>query len=166
MIRRPPRSTQGVSSAASDVYKRQIPCRSGGATEVNEPTTTHPTILAETADILKNSQLLEEKQRRDAVLEPILTKLRMGEIGGEYLLDDEGLLWYAPKGEDPKLVIPRVMVPGVLALVHSTFGHPGVARTTLLVQGKYNWPTLVRDCLLYTSPSPRDQRGSRMPSSA
>ena len=25
---------------------------------------------------------------------------------------------------------------------------------------------LVQDCLLYTSPSPRDQRGSRMPSSA
>ena len=25
---------------------------------------------------------------------------------------------------------------------------------------------LVMDCLLYTSPSPRDQRGSRMPSSA
>ena len=25
---------------------------------------------------------------------------------------------------------------------------------------------LARDCLLYTSPSPRDQRGSRMPSSA
>ena len=25
---------------------------------------------------------------------------------------------------------------------------------------------LVYDCLLYTSPSPRDQRGSRMPSSA
>ena len=27
-------------------------------------------------------------------------------------------------------------------------------------------PTLYRPCLLYTSPSPRDQRGSRMPSSA
>ena len=26
--------------------------------------------------------------------------------------------------------------------------------------------SVVRDCLLYTSPSPRDQRGSRMPSSA
>ena len=26
--------------------------------------------------------------------------------------------------------------------------------------------SLVSDCLLYTSPSPRDQRGSRMPSSA
>ena len=27
-------------------------------------------------------------------------------------------------------------------------------------------PTSYKDCLLYTSPSPRDQRGSRMPSSA
>ena len=27
-------------------------------------------------------------------------------------------------------------------------------------------PALVHSCLLYTSPSPRDQRGSRMPSSA
>ena len=27
-------------------------------------------------------------------------------------------------------------------------------------------PPLFNDCLLYTSPSPRDQRGSRMPSSA
>ena len=26
--------------------------------------------------------------------------------------------------------------------------------------------TVIRVCLLYTSPSPRDQRGSRMPSSA
>ena len=33
-------------------------------------------------------------------------------------------------------------------------------------QGLYN-PARERDaCLLYTSPSPRDQRGSRMPSSA
>ena len=28
------------------------------------------------------------------------------------------------------------------------------------------FPFLLRNCLLYTSPSPRDQRGSRMPSSA
>jgi len=30
----------------------------------------------------------------------------------------------------------------------------------------FNLPGLSKDCLLYTSPSPRDQRGSRMPSSA
>ena len=30
----------------------------------------------------------------------------------------------------------------------------------------HSTPTRINDCLLYTSPSPRDQRGSRMPSSA
>ena len=30
----------------------------------------------------------------------------------------------------------------------------------------FQWFDLTKDCLLYTSPSPRDQRGSRMPSSA
>ena len=38
------------------------------------------------------------------------------------------------------------------------------------IYGRYNAIKLIleksRDCLLYTSPSPRDQRGSRMPSSA
>ena len=35
----------------------------------------------------------------------------------------------------------------------------------LRVGGTFRW-TIYEDCLLYTSPSPRDQRGSRMPSSA
>ena len=29
-----------------------------------------------------------------------------------------------------------------------------------------DYDAMLQDCLLYTSPSPRDQRGSRMPSSA
>ena len=34
-------------------------------------------------------------------------------------------------------------------------------------QGTETWPNgYIYNCLLYTSPSPRDQRGSRMPSSA
>ena len=37
----------------------------------------------------------------------------------------------------------------------------------LLLSGDIDKPILDADtCLLYTSPSPRDQRGSRMPSSA
>ena len=116
-------------------------CRKEGATEVKEPITTHPPILAETADIQQNSRFLEQKQRRDAVLELILAKIGAEKIG-EYVLDDDRLLLY--KGEDPKLAIPRVMVPGILALVRSTFGHPGVARTALLVQNKYHWPMLVK----------------------
>ena len=34
------------------------------------------------------------------------------------------------------------------------------------IRNLIHFNTNVRDCLLYTSPSPRDQRGSRMPSSA
>ena len=31
---------------------------------------------------------------------------------------------------------------------------------------RVDWKVFAKTCLLYTSPSPRDQRGSRMPSSA
>ena len=39
---------------------------------------------------------------------------------------------------------------------------PGIERH----QSQYKHFTYAYNCLLYTSPSPRDQRGSRMPSSA
>ena len=39
---------------------------------------------------------------------------------------------------------------------------PIAVASELMISGSL----LYRDCLLYTSPSPRDQRGSRMPSSA
>ena len=44
--------------------------------------------------------------------------------------------------------------------VHAIMGPNGSGKSTLsnILSGK--------NCLLYTSPSPRDQRGSRMPSSA
>ena len=46
-----------------------------------------------------------------------------------------------------------------------------VDRTFFLIDSENNYDEELRmqcmyDCLLYTSPSPRDQRGSRMPSSA
>ena len=37
---------------------------------------------------------------------------------------------------------------------------------TVMVQLRNGKPTLVKICLLYTSPSPRDRQRSRMPSSA
>ena len=39
-------------------------------------------------------------------------------------------------------------------------------RKTTIVQSVQDAEDRLNDCLLYTSPSPRDQRGSRMPSSA
>ena len=38
--------------------------------------------------------------------------------------------------------------------------------TSRSLEAEDNWRLLSNICLLYTSPSPRDQRGSRMPSSA
>ena len=55
----------------------------------------------------------------------------------------------------------------------TTFGHEATAlvtrigsEVTRVREGDHAIVTWVRNCLLYTSPSPRDQRGSRMPSSA
>ena len=57
----------------------------------------------------------------------------------EYLTDDNGVLWYAPRGKKRTLAIPRTLIHGVLSLVHSTFRHSGVARATLLVvRDKYS----------------------------
>ena len=44
-----------------------------------------------------------------------------------------------------------------IGIADTGFGHSG---------GDLGFSSYVRICLLYTSPSPRDQRGSRMPSSA
>ena len=73
--------------------------------------------------------------------------------------------------EDDYLVIVN-KEPGMV--VHPSYGH---FTGTLLNALKFHInklakseddtrPGLVHSCLLYTSPSPRDQRGSRMPSSA
>ena len=43
---------------------------------------------------------------------------------------------------------------------------PGFAATEVLYDDNRNVVGIATGCLLYTSPSPRDQRGSRMPSSA
>jgi len=52
-------------------------------------------------------------------------------------------------------------------------GYPWISGNGLLIKTSSGWINLTEDggssgvgCLLYTSPSPRDQRGSRMPSSA
>ena len=42
----------------------------------------------------------------------------------------------------------------------------GVIKTEVGYCGGHNAETNYKDCLLYTSPSPRDMRRSRMPSSA
>ena len=72
------------------------------------------------------------------------------------------LLKNPPKGEEEfllDLLINRVP-PGVDEAAYVKAGF-----LAAIAKGEATSP-LVTPCLLYTSPSPRDQRGSRMPSSA
>ena len=59
------------------------------------------------------------------------------------MLDYNDLLWIFTPWEEQKLAITRALVPGVLVLVSSTYGHSGVARTFTLV--KYRRPTVAQD---------------------
>ena len=92
--------------------------------------------VRETTRLLKHHAYLVGRQKRDATLGPMFKE--SGSVEDEYLTDDNGVLWYAPRGQKPTLAIPRTLIPGVLSLVHNTFGHPGVARMTLLVREKYS----------------------------
>ena len=64
----------------------------------------------------------------------------------------------------------KVDKPGPEATYRFDFGTDGrlpIDEKLIRCLQKYpNMEQVVRDCLLYTSPSPRDQRGTRMPSSA
>ena len=78
-----------------------------------------------------------------------------------------GILAYLDQGSLGLGTVPRVLVTGVLTVssvyaIYSVHRYFGLARAA----GADHFEERYRTCLLYTSPSPRDQRGSRMPSSA
>ena len=108
-------------------------------------------MISQVAEMLRDPSRLVQQQREDARLGHIGGRLRgdghrqTPEGTADYVLDDNDLLWNAPLGEEPKLAIPRALVPGVLALVHSTYGHPGVARNLMMVRGKYWWPIVAQN---------------------
>ena len=89
--------------------------------------------------LLRKPQELMKRQREDSHLLGKIQDLDNGGTGVGYLTDDDGLLWYAPPGSILHLAPPRSLVPGILAFVHTTYGHPGVARTIDLTQRKYHW---------------------------
>ena len=84
--------------------------------------------------------------------------------------DDAMLYFFTSQGCAPCIQVKHVI---------NQLDSEGYPVTTINVSERPDWanafrvthtPTLAlvrnNDCLLYTSPSPRDQRGSRMPSSA
>ena len=101
-------------------------------------------------NVLRDPSQLAEEQKRDLFLGPIREALEKGEgETSDYVLDDQNLLPHAPRGKLHVVALPRKLIPGVLALAHGTFGHPGRARTTLLIADKYHWPSLKQNVRRY-----------------
>ena len=70
---------------------------------------------------------------------------------------------------DSYILIIGAMKSGTTSLFATLAQHPQIAPAHPKEPGFFAFEDVNAqglDCLLYTSPSPRDQRGSRMPSSA
>ena len=162
MIRRPPRSTQGVSSAASDVYKRQvqdIAFENGHAP--NPVTLMVQSVFGLNPQWRGNMQEIQRLQAPEAAFPPALQ-------------------WT----DRPAIIFPLTNMflygMGPLAALLAWLGVCFALWRT--VSGKRDWMVHAIPlfwtlfyflfigtrwvCLLYTSPSPRDGLLSRMPSSA
>ena len=63
-------------------------------------------------------------------------------------------------------IIANLKNPPKSFLCGSAVGYYGNRGTEVLDEKSKSGDDILASCLLYTSPSPRDQRGSRMPSSA
>lgn len=97
-------------------------------------------------DILRETEQLVEAQSLDSTLGHLRAELSAGRAEAtDYVLDDNLLLWYAPRGQLYTIAAPQQLAPVVLALTHGAYGHPGVARTIVLIARKYHWPTLKKD---------------------
>ena len=155
MIRRPPRSTQGVSSAASDVYKRQKKDQYKAA-----------------ENVLKNADnsVIGKKIKNNRSAKLTKSEGADGTIRAAYLV------WQARtsiKRSDTdakalaKSEIAFVMPDGTAKLIKAQYATYDNRSIDYKNQNKEEG---VRQqytfCLLYTSPSPRDGATSRMPSSA
>ena len=97
----------------------------GGHKEVTEPSRTPETpappkpqaaipkrrnpLVMETARLLIDHAYLAGRQKRDATLGPMFEE--SGSVEDHYLTDDNGVLWYAPRGQKPTLAIPRTLIP-------------------------------------------------------
>eukprot|EP00831_Metopus_contortus_P055141 TRINITY_DN4656_c0_g1_i2.p2 TRINITY_DN4656_c0_g1~~TRINITY_DN4656_c0_g1_i2.p2 ORF type:complete len:138 (-),score=29.20 TRINITY_DN4656_c0_g1_i2:69-482(-) len=137
MIRRPPRSTQGVSSAASDVYKRQVKDVPGIQAQIRKTQSENDNIAA------------YEYQKPDFDFL----------LYGNQLVSD-----YTKRCNEELEELQRHKV--MMTLPSPQYNGPRVTRTQKLLEESMMSASLQHTCLLYTSPSPRDLSTSRMPSSA
>ena len=155
MIRRPPRSTQGVSSAASDVYKRQ-PKDYLKKYIFEKYTTKVASNKNKSYMVAFLNELSQNKKQKEAPVEEdlfgnVISNPCRGSDGGIYDLESMNYLFEKKPDGDYK------NIPYTYNEQNQRV--PSFPRMS-------NGDRLTSFCLLYTSPSPRDLSTSRMPSSA
>lgn len=67
------------------------------------------------------------------------------EVVREPLMDEKGVIWFAKDNNKPLIAVAAVMVIDILALVHTSHGHAGVAATLSLTRDRFHWPSVVKD---------------------
>ena len=162
MIRRPPRSTQSRSSAASDVYKRQIvdvvllALLSSTAVAILMMRHLFAVVALTGAFSLLSAGLLVTLDAVDVAF----TEAAVGAGISTVLMLGTLALTRRRESRPPRLSPMGLVVIAVTggALIYATPDMPKF--------GDPNAPSHKHICLLYTSPSPRDRTRSRMPSSA
>ena len=105
----------------------------------------YPTMMQRITDLLCKLQELMDQQSEGSHMLGKIQAFENGVAGGKYVADDDGLFLYASPGSILLLAISRSLVPGILALVHTTYGYPGVSRATELMRRKYHWTSLKSD---------------------
>eukprot|EP00831_Metopus_contortus_P044409 TRINITY_DN3561_c0_g1_i3.p1 TRINITY_DN3561_c0_g1~~TRINITY_DN3561_c0_g1_i3.p1 ORF type:complete len:154 (+),score=35.58 TRINITY_DN3561_c0_g1_i3:110-571(+) len=153
MIRRPPRSTQGVSSAASDVYKRQV-INIGCGLDTRFERIDNGKVIWYDLDLPQSIKLrknfFKEDDRYKMISKSVFDNSWINDIkekNRKVLVIAEGILMYFSKEE----------VVSILDMLQRGFNE---------CECLFEVTTPFIACLLYTSPSPRDLSTSRMPSSA
>ena len=163
MIRRPPRSTHCISSAASDVYKRQAKAPYPWRTQIMRPREPRMTLRCRprpwqrqawclSGELSTSGTCRRTSQRKNYSTTCTLVRLRVCVCCQKKTV----LLYhfYLAKWRQLSMLIHRYVV--------SRFG---IASSRLDGASRVCRPP-PSCCLLYTSPSPRDLSTSRMPSSA
>ena len=157
MIRRPPRSTLDRSSAASDVYKRQVHVDGAGGEERGASWRT-----CETRDW--RLEIGQCARRRIPALRFPISNLQSRISTPQKIRAMQPRLFQMPEEPAATQLDPAALLaPRADQRRQAGDGAHGHATAEVALQ-----PIVDADggCLLYTSPSPRDRTRSRMPSSA
>eukprot|EP00656_Telonema_subtile_P011262 TRINITY_DN15550_c0_g1_i6.p2 TRINITY_DN15550_c0_g1~~TRINITY_DN15550_c0_g1_i6.p2 ORF type:complete len:110 (+),score=27.52 TRINITY_DN15550_c0_g1_i6:117-446(+) len=96
MIRRPPRSTLSSSSAASDVYKRQVSTQSTG--EVREHKMAHDEAAREVENFVYKAKLAEQAERYEDMISAVKHVVKFSrQTGRDLTVEERNLLSVAYK---------------------------------------------------------------------